>query len=107
MSARTDFPQLDASIREYGNHLIRVGGEINNDPGAFAFRNTGVVLPPEVILRGGAEHPDGTQWKSARQIMEMLGAWHHAKSHMEETWRAVPENQRGGLKPPIPNSRYR
>lgn len=42
----------------------------------------------------------GDQWPEGEAIAEAIGAWFTADSTVRELWERVPENLRGGMRPP-------
>jgi hypothetical protein len=94
LETRRDFERIRDAISKFAGMLTAVANELRSDPADFSFTNTGQGLPtiPKKNL-------NGDDWKSAKQIMELLSEYHTARQAVRTAWSNVPSDLRGGLQP--------
>jgi hypothetical protein len=100
LDAKAAFENIENKVRDMSQTLINVGGAINRQPGRFIFSNCDLGLPMEASMSRDSISVDANQWKTPKQIQEMLAEWHKLKDAMHTAWQNVPAARREGLKPP-------
>jgi hypothetical protein len=100
LDAKAAFERVEKQLFDFGQMLASVGGAISRQPGKFIFSNCDMGLPMEASMSRESVTVDANQWRTPRQIQEMLAEWHKVKNAMYSAWAAVPASRRESLKPP-------
>lgn len=69
-------------------------------PDKFMFANIEGKFPAEIVMGTDSVSADARTWPTAQHIQDALAHWHKAKFELDQTWRAIPQDQRSALKPP-------
>lgn len=101
LDAKAAFEGIEKKLAEFSNFLIHVGGAISRQPGRFIFSNCDSGLPMEASMSRDSVSVNANDWKTPKQIQEMLGEWHKLKDAMHVAWQNVPPARKEGLKPPM------
>jgi hypothetical protein len=96
LQARKDFEKIAGEIDDLAFSIVEVGELLRDEPSDIAFGNTGITIASAV-----SRIIDANDWKSGREIQEMLADYHDAKNAMEVSWKNVPPEFREAIRPPF------
>jgi hypothetical protein len=96
LRARKNFEQVVSEIDDLAFWIVEVGSLLRDDPSDIAFDNTGISLNVKV-----SRTIDANDWKSGRDIQELLASYHAAKHAMNVGWKNVPAEFREAIQPPF------
>lgn len=100
LDAKTAFEDKERDVQQFSQLLSKVSSALTRQPGKFIFSNVDAGLPMEASMSRDSVSVNANDWKSPKQIQEMLGEWHKLKDAMHVAWGNIPENRKEGLKPP-------
>jgi len=102
--------QYQDAMREYEKARSEAGQKIRliedvssalrNGLSAFLFRNYSLPTATRDSYQSSLGRLDMSGWPNSESLKEILTKWHAAFTRLRETWGAIPENDRIGLKPP-------
>jgi hypothetical protein len=94
LHARKNFEKIAGEIDDLAFSIVEVGELLRDDPSDIAFGNTGITIASTV-----SRIIDASDWKSGREIQEMLADYRDAKNAMEASWESVPPEFREAILP--------
>jgi hypothetical protein len=100
LDALDAFKKVDSEVDGLKSTLTLIAENLRKDRASFMFSNIPTTLPATVVFGASGKARDGANWPSAQAINGLMERWRAAKSTMETTWRAIPEDRRNGLLDP-------
>lgn len=91
--------RVEANAKSLFGVVIQVAAALQGNPLRVMFSNTLTGMPMSV----GTERAiaDASKWPTAEQIQQALAQWHSARVATLQLWNAIPQADRGHLKPPF------
>jgi hypothetical protein len=100
LKSKAERDRIRDQLQALGGKLANVGNALMRKPERFSFSNTGVALPAEVTLGRDTFSMNADEWKTAREIQDMIKAFHDADQTVSRTWSEIPQDLRSGLQAP-------
>ena len=96
LAAWTAFDEAKARILSFVRIVDGVGKELASHPERFHFTN----LKTEMPIGTPVSDFDAEKWPTAIEIQSAISAWHQTYETLLESWRQIPQQERGSLKEP-------